>query len=65
MTMAVKFTKFIFDLLQTHLPHDDETDEARKPLTNWEYVIALVVVAAFMILLLWGFQVLITKIFKV
>jgi len=62
MSMLAKIPSedFIFDLLRNHLPHDDEAGYASKPLTNREYVIALLLVTAFLVLLILGFRVLIT-----
>jgi hypothetical protein len=60
--MATKTSSvnFIFDLLRNHLPHDDETDDSIRPLTNWEFVLALVLVTAFLFLIILGFRALIT-----
>lgn len=60
MAMKTSSMNFIFDLLQNHLPHDDETDDSSKPLTDWKFVLTLVLVTAFLFLIILGFRALIT-----
>jgi hypothetical protein len=60
MRTKIRSEDFVFELLRNHLPHDDKRNDTCKPFTNWEYVIALVLVTVFLILFISGLGVLIT-----